>query len=68
MEEKKDRVQPPAASKNEAEEEDPFADLHHLSGAEFNAAVRERVDKLLDDCIAEGQQEAAANGNRNGTR
>src|SRR5690348_6124245 len=41
-------------------EDDPFADLHGLPQAEFNAAARERVDKLLDDCAAEGQKEAAA--------
>lgn len=43
---------------SEKEEEDPFADLHHLPQAKFNAAVRERVDKLLDDCAAEEQKKA----------
>ncbi len=54
-----------AASKNE-EEEGPFADLHGLPQEQFNAAARERVDKLLDDCAAEGQKKAAA-ANGNGT-
>src|SRR5690348_6784443 len=48
---------------SEEEEEDPFADLHGLPQEQFDAAVRERVDKLLDDCAAEGQKQAAANGN-----
>ncbi|HEU4982719.1 MAG TPA: hypothetical protein VFT88_08555 [Acidobacteriaceae bacterium] len=48
---------------SEEEEEDPFADLHGLPQEQFDAAVRERVDKLLDHCAAEGQKEAAANGN-----
>ena len=41
------------------DEEDPFADLHGLPEEKFNTAVRERVDKLLDDCAAEGQKTAA---------
>ena len=41
------------------DEEDPFAHLHGLPEEKFNTAVRERVDKLLDDCAAEGQKTAA---------
>ncbi len=58
------RAQKPSQETDEEEEEDPFADLHGLSQEQFNAAVRERVDKLLDDCAAEGQKEAATNATR----
>ena len=56
------------SKQEEDDEEDLSADLHGLPQEQFNAAVRERVDKLLDDCAAEGQKEAAANGNGNGAR
>jgi hypothetical protein len=55
----------PRKSKQEQaeDEEDPFADLHGLPEEQFNAAVRERVEKLLDDAQAAGEQKkAAANG------
>ena len=52
------------SKQEEDDEEDPFADLHGLPQEQFNAAVRERVDKLLDDCAAEGQKKAAAAGRR----
>ena len=53
-----------ATGNSDAEEDDPFADLHGLPQEQFNAAVRERVDKLLDDCAAGEQKKAAANGVR----
>ena len=55
----------PRKSKQEQaeDEEDPFADLHGLPEEQFNAAVRERVEKLLDDAQAAGEQKkTAANG------
>lgn len=56
-----------ATGNSDEEEDDPFADLHGLPQEQFNAAARQRVDKLLDDCIAEGQKEAAAaSGNGKG--
>jgi hypothetical protein len=54
-----------AASDRDDEEDDPYADLRHLPEREFNAAVRDRVRKMLQaEREAEEQKKAAANGAR----